>query len=400
MIVRVTGRLVASLLTLSTAIVVPSAPAGAKEESKIQIRLLPAGGGGGNGNGVGQGQARGDVRSQLQGSTARLQIHVRGVEPGVEHVLLSRQDELDAAGIELARFTTDGNGAFNGTVDLHRLDDSDARLDPRGRYLVVSDGSQDLLAGWLYAAVEDDGPMTKVKEQTRLSPDAAVLPSGSFDARYDRRPNGNGTFQVTLRSVPAGEYLLFVDGVEVASVTPNAAGNAVARYTTKPPRGAPKSKPHNRKGSLDFDPRRKLVELRQGTQPYFSGPMLAQISGVNSCPTGESVTPLALGPEQTEGSGRVVIAVEGDCETSVEVEVEDLPAASYDLYVDGMLVGQIDVTDARAGTLSGRIDFDPTPDHPDEVPLEFAIGSGAVFDVHASGADPAFATPLLSATLP
>lgn len=399
MIDRASIRGLVQLLALGLVLVVVPTLAGAKEESKIQIRLQPPGAEGGSGNGIGNGQVRADVHTRLQGATASLQINVRGAEPETEHVLLAKLDENDPDGLELARFMTGANGAFNGTFDLHKAD-AETPVDPRGRYLVLSDGAEDVLAGWLYGVPEDDGPRTKVKELTRLAPDEMLMPSGSVDARYDRRPNGHGTFRVSLHGVPVAEYLLFVEGVEVESVTPNPAGNAKLSFTTRPSHGSTKSKAHNRKGPLDFDPRRKLVELKQGAEVYFSGPMLAQIDGVNVCSASESSTPFALGPGQLQGSGQVVLAVENDCETSVEVEVADLPVASYDLYVDDALVGVIAVSDDGMGNLSGRIDFDPNPDEPDEVPLDFPVGSGAVFDVYSAGADPAMVTPLLSATLP
>jgi hypothetical protein len=55
--------------------------------------------------------------------------------------------------------------------------------------------------------------------------------------------------------------------------------------------------------------------------------------------------------------------------------------------VDGALVGEIAISDDGMGNLSGRIDFDPNPDEPNEVPLDFPVGSGAVFGVYSAGAD-------------
>jgi hypothetical protein len=78
------------------------------------------------------------------------------------------------------------------------------------------------------------------------------------------------------------------------------------------------------------DPRRKLVELKQGDALYFS-PMLAQIEGVNV--QRERVDhAVRARPRPDRGLGSVILDVEPDCETSLEVEVEDLPAATYDLY--------------------------------------------------------------------
>jgi hypothetical protein len=373
----------AAVLGTSLALVAP--PASAKEESKIQIRLEATGGGGG---------VRGDVRTKLQGDDARLALRVRGAEPETEHVLLARMGEADTDGLEVARFTTGSNGQFTGSFDL-----GSAGVDPRGKYLVVSDGTNDVLAGWLYGAPADDPPKTKVKEVTSLAPDATASPDGEVDARYDMRPNGHGKLAVALRGVPAGEYDLFVDGVMVESLMTNPGGNAKATFTTKPVNGSAKGKPHNRKAALDFDPRRKLIELRMGDALLFSGPMLAQIGGLNVCDASASDVPFERGPGQMEGAGTVTVGGETDCEASVEVEIQDLPAGTYDLYVDGALVTAIEVTD-DGGTLSGRADFDPNPDEAGELPLDFPTDAGTTFDVFAAGETPMTGTPLLTATLP
>ncbi len=386
-------------LPLALCLLAPLWPddAAAKEESKIQILLLPPGPGGGNGNGMG-GKLRGDVRTHLQGDKTRLKLHVRGADPNTDYLLLALEDEEATEGAELAHFTTGSHGQFTGSFDVGKGDGLEAPIDPRGHYLVVSDGEEAILAGWLYGAAEDDGPRTKVKELTGLAPDEIIDPSGSAAARYDMRPNGHGKFRVSLRHVPEGEYGLWVDGVQVSSLTPNSGGNAEATFTTKPVHG--KSKPHNVKSSLTFDPRRKLVELKQGDQVYFSGPMLAQIEGLNVCTATDSSTPFTLGPGQTEGSGTVTLSVGTDCETEMEVQVEDLPVATYDLYVDAALVGTLEVTDDGMGNLSGHVVFDPTPDAMGELLLDFPLASGSVVEVFNAGESAPAQTPLLSATLP
>jgi hypothetical protein len=170
-----------SLVSIAFALVL-LAPLGAtaKEESKISIVLQAA---------PGNGNLRGDVRTKLQGDVTRLQLRVRGAEPETEHVLLAKDDEAAVEGVELARFTTGSNGQFTGSFDVGKGDGAEAPVDPRGHYLVVSDGDDEILVGWLYGDAEDDGPKTKVKELTALQPDDTTNPTGSAAARYDMRPN-------------------------------------------------------------------------------------------------------------------------------------------------------------------------------------------------------------------
>jgi hypothetical protein len=376
-------RLALRLLALGLLLALASG-AHAKEESKLQILLLPPGTGGGNGNGNGLAKGQGpigDLRSFLQdpGSLRRLQLHVRGLEPGVEHTLLALLDETDTAPSELCRFMTDANGQWNGTCEIGKGDAVEAPIDPRGKYLVVNDGVEDVLVGWLYGAPEDDGPMTKVKEQTSLAPDATVAPTGSADARYDMRPNGKGSLVISLRGVPAGDYDVWVDGVLVETLTPNPGGSAKASFRTHPSNGngngGGNGQGHNKRGLLDFDPRRKLIELMQGSEVYFSGPMLAQIEGLNSCTPSSAPLTLVL----PAGSGTAALEIESDCETALAIEASGLAAATYDLLVDGVDVA--DVVVAGDGVASAR--FDPTPDEVGELDLDFAVSGSSTVELVA-----------------
>ena len=375
-----------SLLVLATALALAPAGALAKEESKIQVLLLAPGvvcDGNGNGGGLAKGQGPiADVKSFLQepGGKAELQLRVRGLAPSTDHELLALASESDLEPQLLASFTTAANGQFVGSFDLHKADAADAPVDPRGKYLVVEEAGSDtdLLAGWLYGAAEDDCPMTKVKELTSLAPDADADPTGSADARYDMRPNGHGSLVVTLRGVPAGDYDIFVEdaGVDpVETLTPNPGGSARASFSTKPSNGNGNGnvQGHNKKGALGFDPRRKRIEIKQGDQVFFAGPMLAQIEGLNACSA--SSTPLTL--TLPAGSGTAALELEDNCETALVVDASGLDEDTYDLVVGGVDVANVVV--GPDGLVALR--FDPTPDAAGELPLDFAVGSASSIEL-------------------
>ena len=372
------NRSVLCLLALPLALFAFAPGAGAKEESKLQILLLPPGAGGGAGHGHGP---IGALRSFLQdpGGLRQLQLHVRGLEPNLEHTLLAGLDETDPAPVELCTFTTDGNGQWNGTCEIGKGDAVEAPVDPRGKYLSVKDDTDVVLAGWLYGAPEDDGPMTKVKELTRLAPDETTDPTGSVDARYDMRPNGKGSLLISLRGVPAGDYDVYVDGALVETLTPNPGGAAKASFRTQASNGnGGGGKGHNKKAVLDFDPRRKLIELMQGSTLYFSGPMLAQIGGLNVCSA--TSTPLA---SVSPGGVSAALEVEADCETALAVTATGLAVGTYDVLVDGMDRGDLVVADDGMGGTAGSLRFDPTPDTLDELPLDFAVSAASSVELVA-----------------
>jgi hypothetical protein len=390
------------ILLLALVLAVGALPATAKEESKIQIRLTdPNAPGNGHGNGIGGGAVRADVHTQLQGNKVILRLRARGLEPNTEYALLCKESEEATESAELVRFTTGGSGSANVTQNLAKADDVEAPADPRGKYLAIADGadtSLEIVGGWLYGEPQNDGPMTKIKELTVLAPNPDAAPSGEVRARYDMRPNGHGTLSIDMRRVPANDYELLVDGVLVAELTPNSAGNAKADFQTKPinGQGAGHAKPHRKKQQLSFDPRRKeiLVQLGDGTA-MFSGPMLAQIQGLNVCSTVSSETPL----EGATGSGSAALEIEADCETAFEVAVSGVAAGSYDLYVGGALVATFEAADDGSGTVTGGVRFDPTPDAADELLLDFEVGSGSLVEVFNAGADPNVDVPVLTGTL-
>lgn len=374
------------LLALVAALGLAPAAALAKEESKIQVLLLEPGTCDGNGNGGGLAKGQGpiaDVKSFLQepGGKAGLQLRARGLAPSTEHELLALTSEADLEPQLLASFTTAANGGFVGSFDLHKADAVDAPTDPRGKYLVIeaAGSDTDLLAGWLYGAPADDCPMTKVKELTRLAPDETADPSGSADARYDMRPNGHGALVLTLRGVPPGDYDIYVEdaGTEpVETLTPNPGGSARASFSTKPSNGNGNGgQGHNKKGALGFDPRRKWIELKQGDQVYFAGPMLAQIEGLNVCSASSAPLTLTL----PAGTGTAALEVQPDCETALVVDATSVAAGTYDVLVDGTDVDDV-VVDA-GGVVALR--YDPTPDAAGELLLDFAVTTGSSVELVA-----------------
>jgi hypothetical protein len=397
---RTALRCRAEILMLALALITLPFAAGAKEESKIQIRLTDVNGNGnGNGNGLGGGAVRADVHTLLQGTKVVLKLRARGLDADTEYVLLCKDDEGATDSAELTRFTSGSNGSANVTQNLSKTDDPEAPADPRGKFLVIADAADEsieIVGGWLYGTPQDDGPMTKIKEVTDLAADADASPSGSVAARYDMRPNGHGKLSISMRRVPAEDYEVLVDGVLASTLTPNPAGNAKVDFQTKPIRGngSGKVKPHRKKQQLNFDPRRKeiLVQLTDGTRMFY-GPMIAQIEGLNTCSPSSTDTPLTA---TDTGTGVAALEIEQNCETAFDVEIADVAAGSYDLYVDDAFVATFDAADDGSGTVTGFVRFDPTPDAgEDELPLDFPVGSGSRIDVLNAGGDLAVDLPVL-----
>jgi hypothetical protein len=421
--VRSTPRFRVEILVLALALITVPFAAGAKEESKIQIRLTAVNGNG-NGNGWGAGAERADIRTHLQGSRVILKLRARGLDADTKYVLLCKDDEGAIDSTELARFMSRSNGSANLTQNLAKTDDPEAPADPRGKFLVIArviaDGAEaptEIVGGWLYGVPKDDGPMTKIKEVTDLAADGNASPSGNVAARYDMRPNGHGKLSISMRHVPAGNYEILVTIDEtptpVASFTPNPAGNAKVDFQTRPIRGhgSGKVKLHRKKKHLSFDPRRKeiLVQLAANPidpesepTPMFSGPMIAQIEGLNTCSPTSTDWPLEEGTD----SGVATLELQENCETAFEVKIGNEPEGMYDLYIDGVYGDgpvanfNFNTVDDGSDTVTGFVRFVPTPNSAEgELPLDFAVGIGSLVEVFNAEASPTDDPPVLSGTL-
>ncbi len=396
-------RLPAKKILLALILMSIPLAAGAKEESKMKIRLAASSGNqNGNGNGVGHGEQRADVATHMRGATALLKLKARGLDADTDYVLLGKNAEDATQSVLIARFTTASNGTAKLTRDLTGDGDGQEPIDPRGRYLVIAeaaDESMKILGGWLYGEQPDDEPKTKIKEGTQLEPSDESSPTGVVGARYRMGPNGKARLLISARGVPKGDYEILIGGMEVATFTPNPSGSAKVDFRThlSNGNGSGKVKPHRKKQALDFDPRRKqiLIQLTDGT-PMFSGPLIAQIDGLNVCTPSVTDTPLP----GVVGSGVAGLESEASCETVFDVEIEGVVAGEYDLYADDLLVATIDASmDDGLGTISGSVRFDPTPDAgEDEMLLDFPVGSGSQIKIFPMGADPS-GTPALSGTL-
>ena len=382
------ARVLAFLLLAALALPVG---ASAKEESKIRTRLENLVGGGRH-------DETGSIRTHMadgdEGTYADLHLKVRRLLGDTEYLLMSD-------GTEIGRFTTGPEG--EGSLMLDLLADG---VDPRGTFMSVNDGSQDVLGAWLYGAVVDDMRRKRVKERTMLAPDETASPAGAAGASYRKLPSGMQRFVVRLKGVDAGDYDVCIDGNVEATVSTNADGNAKARFMARPTVGQGRSRggngigrgpAHNRRHALDFDPRDKLIEIKPAgdSTVLFSGPMRAQIV---ACSAASSVLALGLDstdPGQANATADVTTGNEDDCDLIFELDLAALLPGDYELRIDGATIDTVTVTDDGTGTGGATLLYDENPDS-GENPLSFAYGAGTlveVWDVNAGAV-------ALSGTLP
>jgi hypothetical protein len=299
------------------------------------------------------------------------------LESGAEY-LVTFNDE------EFARFISNGSGGANVKFDLRTDSESGLPLDPRGKLLAVNDGAADILAGVVSGPLEPS--WTHVKEWTQLGPEPDV--TGSAYGRFWRLPNGNKRFVVLLRGVEPGLYAVLLDGAPLGEIQTNAGGNgslefkllrakAMAAAAAARAKASAKGKGKGpRWQPLLEDPRGGFIEVLNEGILAFSGPMLAQIEGLNACEP--DLEELAL--SGASGEGTLHFGTAADCGPVVAIEVAELAEDDYDVQVNGASVGTLVVGADGTGALV----------------LDLTLESGDLVEI----VDPLTLLPVLSATVP
>lgn len=300
-------------------------------------------------------------------SESELGVSLRGLASGSSYTL-----EID--GVPWATLQPAANGEAEVELSSKPKKPTEPVLpgDPRGASAVIHDGSLPILTAVVSGAGESDD--TQVKEQgalarTGLVPGATATWKLAIDG--DERE-----YEVKLARVPAGVYDLAVDSVVRGTfvVAGNGKGGELAFRT--PPSGA--------EAPLDFDPRSALVEIAGAAGVLFSGQGSAQVPGLNTCPETEGEVFLAAQPPAAGGKAKSRLRVDDDCRRDLRVEVEDVPAGSYALFVNGIQRGTIAVAfDGVSGENEGELEFDTKPDE-DELLLDFQA-DGALIEIFRDG---------------
>lgn len=289
----------------------------------------------------------------LAGQHSSLRVNVRGAPAATALTLV-------VGGVERAGVVTTNNGTAK--FNLQTIPTPGAQLldfDPRDQVVEIQDP-----VGTILATTETPSGTrpkgTRIRERASLSP-TGVVPSASGRVEIQER-RGVRDFDVEIEDVPNGAYTLSVDGIERGTINV-VGGKGVIEFSDGG--NDPDELP------LNFDPLGALVQVAQGATVILSGTALADAPGLNVCTPSESTTPLDnVGPDP-DADGDTRFRVKSDCDRDFQVEVEDLPAGSYEVLVGGVVRGTVNVVDLGAGVVQGEIEFDTDVDEPGEVLLDF-----------------------------
>lgn len=198
------------------------------------------------------------------------------------------------------------------------------------------------------------------------------LPSGKIELDFDARNLAVGVYDVIINSQNLGKLFVMQDGKRT---------EGEAEFETTP----------NEFGEfpLPFDPSGLPVEISQDGTVFFNGtvptPPTTPGGGGDDddddddngggLPLTAALTPASGLSRQAEGSVELEFGTNGV--VGAEIEVEGIPAGSYDFLVDGIKQSTLLVTSVK-GKLRGKLKFEKSPERFGELLLDFDIEGKAI----------------------
>jgi len=304
--------------------------------------------------------ASGKLNLRFSEARSRLQIKLKNLIPNANYTLrVGGIDEdsilADKRGRASLKYETPRRSSRSGLLDF----------DPRDTTISIHDGAEDVLA--LTPSNSSLSPAVLSSDETFL-PATSLAGAGTARVRSRVRKDGRQKFSVELKHVAPGTYDLFVDGVIRGSIVVASSGRGQIEFDTQPQRNST---------LLDFDPRGASIDIVQGTSSVFAGPLQSRSNGINQCNAVENE--VFLTSNAPPGQAKARIRTRDDCDRDLRIEVEKVASGSYDVVIDGVLRGTIQVAfDATSGENEGEIEFDSDPDDPQELLLDFEPTSASI----------------------
>ncbi len=268
--------------------------------------------------------------------------------------------QIEVGGILEGTFTTNRSG----TANVRFRAPSGGRysaldFDPRGKELRVLSGDQSVLEAKLSTQGETAGAVTV--ERINLKGATGVI--GKAEAEYRLDSSGRRTFRVELSRVTPGTspIELYVGGIQRGTFPANLRFSRIRfAASSTDPAVLP----------LDFDPRGVVVDVVRDGTVIFSSPVAAVARGVNLASPRLTEAGIPSTGADADGKAKARLLIDAQARKHFSVEVENVPAGTYDLLVDGSTEAQIVVSTGAEGS-EGEVEFTTGEDNPDELPLNF-----------------------------
>jgi hypothetical protein len=230
-------------------------------------------------------------------------------------------------------------------------------FDPRGRQLVIAQRQIQVLSARISGPGEPSGSI--VNEQVTI-PRVPGATAGTASATYGLSADGTRSFSVTLTNVADGNWTLFVDGIRRGIIAVSGGTGRLA-FDNVADTPAP---------ALNFDPRGAVIDLSRGGTLRFSGRFAARANGINAAIPSLQTRHVPGVDETPVGFARVQRWTDRDARRGVDVEIADVPAGDYELFINGVFQGFVPVVTGPTGTF-GEMKFTTEPNDEEERLLRF-----------------------------
>lgn len=250
-------------------------------------------------------------------------------------------------------------------------------FDPRGQVIDVMQAGAIRATGTLLAKAQNVSVATPSIQNFSI-PSTGADDNGTAKAKLRIRENARKDFSVEIEDVPVGAYELLIGGnvvgtINVAATTSGTEGEIEFNAGDDHPDG---------ELPLTFDPAGASIVIRKDGTVYFEGVLGSNSSTGGSNNGGGSVTFPPEAPtkfEENLAKTGVISGASGDAKFEIRdnsrrkfsVEIEDVPAGAYKLYIGGELRRTINAV-AVVGGVEGEIEFSHGDDNPKgELPMNF-----------------------------
>ncbi|MDB6153694.1 MAG: hypothetical protein JWL90_2147 [Chthoniobacteraceae bacterium] len=228
-------------------------------------------------------------------------------------------------------------------------------FDPRGAQIDMIDAAGFLqFSGKLEAKAKGVNMATRATKQVLIASTGAD-PDGQALASLRVRDDARKDFSVELENVPEGVYELLVNGIVqgTITVTARAAGGTEGEVEFS---GKADDDAHEL--PLTFDPVGATLSVRQGTTVFFTS-LFNPGSGLPVPDAGALISEvLASTGLDANASGEVEFSTQSNGEMEFEVEIEDVDAGAYQLFVGGTLRGTISAVPDANSRVRGKLKFE------------------------------------------
>lgn len=293
-------------------------------------------------------------------ASRKCSVELEGLPVGTYELLA---DGTAVANIEV-KTSDDGT---EGEVEFSNRDDDSEELpltfDPEKSVFTVQREATVYFQGLLTFAGGGSSTAPTSVEETLSSTGLDADARGKAEFEIDDR--GRRKFSVEIEDVAEGVYELWVGGVLRGSIEAESDDDEIEGEIE-----FESGDDDSDELPLDFDPRGLLIEVKNGSGTFFSHNFGSGNGGNGtSAPQVKVELPLFNTGTAVGATAEMKFKRDDDGDESFEVEVEDAPTGSYELWVGATQRATIVVENTDSGT-EGEVEFEDSPKS-GHLPLDF-----------------------------